>query len=1033
MPSHDHPTHAATAAPIRSSGVLVLLMVLFGCRLCHAGSLLQDAVDPSPRIAEDLFRSQSQLPGIQRGGWKHSPVLSSIRPGQLLNSEASLPGELLIHGTGGRNNPFRRELAQPLRNQPFFIRFQLCYAPQPADATSIDPEFFVLWLDRNDGGDTAVHSTNVPNIGLHVADRGPLQGQNVFMIRIGSSNVAWTSTAVKPGKTYTLVAALDKRSTASTRYDQLRLWIDPTPDTLPTPDAQISAAGPDLIRWAGFATGLKTEPTDEIRVSNLVLSRTWKDALDFSTDGSIPLRNSDGSPVDPMLANHRNVSFRTDVFPLLRQHCFDCHSSAEPRSGLRLDLREEILGYSTGLPMAVPGYSAGSRMIEVLREESRELRMPPADHAPALTKEQILLLAAWINQGLSWDDQLLPPAPRRTSDHWAFQPVRRPHLPQINSTEWVRTPIDAFIAAAHEQHQLTPSAEADTESLARRLALTITGLPPKPEQLTTLLQPDGTAWQNYTEQLLNSPHYGEHWGRHWLDLARWAESHGHQHDLPRPFAWRYRDYVIDCFNDDMPWNQFITEQIAGDEILPINDRQLIATGFLAAARISGNEMNKAIQRNEMLVDIVNTTSAALLGLTVECAQCHNHKTDPISQRDYYRLQAFFASGQPGNLALQQADSFPAEQASEWMPKATYSFYKSEADKLVRRRMFAHTPQPHTWGFCSATAAQQGVERLPVVNRDPLPWQPSASLSQQTRLLIRGDTGSPGPIVRTGWPEVLGPLTDSQRLLTRIDLARWLTSPENPLVARVWVNRIWQHHFGRGLVETSSDFGPAGSAPSHPELLDWLAVELMENNWSTRHIQRLIVNSATFRQSAEFDRSDADIDPSNQLLHRWSIRRLEAESIRDSILAVTGELSTNPVLGSVPPQTEEQLLQRTVYLYQRRSEMPEVMRLFDAPDLIGSCSRRDVSTVAQQPLFLLNSDFMQNRSRALAALIQQQAGPDSRQQILAAFERILGRQPTDSELFRSEQYLLKSRGADDDEQLRRFCQAMFSLNEFLYVP
>lgn len=999
--------------------------------------LAAQSVSPSAeqRIAEDLFQSQPELPGIQYGGWKNSPVSSAILPAEPRNDANTDSSLLLIRGTGGRNNPYRRELATTVRDRTIYVRFWLRYAPAPAPPAEFDPEFFVLWLDRIDGGDTAVHNNNTPNIGLHVADRGPMQGRNVFMIRIGSNNTAWTEHEVIPGRDYTVVAALSRDDSATFRgYSRLQIWINPTGNTPGRPDAQVDARGPDLVRWVGFATGLKTEPADEIQIGSLVLSHTWQDVLNLDKDGSLPIRNADGSPLDPLMAQHRKVSFSDDIYPLLRRHCFDCHAGSEPDSGVRLDQKEELLGFSTGQPLVIPRAALASRLIEVLEETGGAMRMPPADHAPALSQPEKRLLAAWINQGLDWDHQLLPPAPRRTSDHWAFQPIWQPPLPEVQNEAWVRTPIDRFIAAAHEQAQLTPAAEADSATIARRLSLSLTGLPPDQSTLQQLLHSASpSAWQDYSETLLQSQQYGERWGRLWLDLTRWAESHGHQHDLPRPFAWRYRDYVIRSFRDDLPFDRFLREQIAGDEMLPVTDDQLIATGFLGAARISGNEMNKAIQRNEMLVDIVNATSATVLGLTIECAQCHNHKTDPISQRDYYRLQAFFTSGQPGNLLLQNAAAIPPDSYADWMPAETFDFYQREADKLIRQQKFARTEEPHTWGFYSATATHQGVKRLPVVNRDPLPWQPTIRENAQTHLLIRGDTGSPGPVVQPGWPEVLGLIPELGRPLTRSDFADWLTADTNPLVARVWVNRIWQHHFGRGLVSTSSDFGIEGSPPSHPELLDWLAVELISNNWSTRHIQRLIVNSATFRQAADFDRSDAETDPENQLLHRWPVRRLEAETIRDAVLAVSEELDRTPAVGSIPPQSEAQQLKRTIYLYQRRSELPEIMRLFDAPDTIGSCARRETSTVAQQSLFLLNSDFMQQHARSMANLIRLHAGTDTRQQVIQTFARVLGRTPSDTELEHSERYLTAADADSADEQLRRFCQAMFSLNEFHYLP
>jgi hypothetical protein len=649
---------------------------------------------------------------------------------------------------------------------------------------------------------------------------------------------------------------------------------------------------------------------------------------------------------------------------------------------------------------------------------------PPESGSPALDDREIGLLYAWIEQGLPWDEELLP-TPRVISDHWAFQPVKRPAVPVVKNQTRVRTPVDAFILAAQEARGIEPAPEADARTLERRLHLDVIGLPPDPSDPSDPSDPHETL----VNRLLHSPHYGERWGRHWLDLARWAESHGHQHDLPRPYAWRYRDYVIHAFNSGKPYDRFLTEQIAGDELQPYSDENLIATGFLAAALISGNNEDKASQRNDVLLDIVNATGSAVLGLTMECAQCHNHKFDPISQRDYYRMQAFFVKGQPGNLALRDAGAPNPTDLENWMSKATYDFYMKEAAALVKANKFAHTTEPHTWGYLAPGTADPGIKRLPVVNRVPIIWDPETLKQTKGRILVRGDVSRPGPEVTSGWPEVFGPTPDDAKELTRADFARWLTSPDHPLTARVWVNRLWQWHFGRGLVPTPSDFGTLGSPPSHPELLDWLAAELMDNGWSTRHIQRLILLSSTYRQQRRHHAQNAAIDPDNIYLWTWPTRRLEAEAIRDAALAVSGEL--DPTLGgpSVPPEHEEKKLRRTLYLYQRRSAMPDAMTLFDTPETIVSCAHREVSTVALQPLYLLNSDFMLRRAEALAGKIYLGTGENAAAQIRAAFQQTLGRAP-DKEETQAARALLT---ASPDHGLTHLCHALLNLNEFVYIP
>ena len=723
------------------------------------------------------------------------------------------------------------------------------------------------------------------------------------------------------------------------------------------------------------------------------------------------------------------------MYPLLKSRCFKCHGGDKPEAEYRLDVRNEILGHSTGDPLAEPGNARASRIIEKITESNPEDRMPPVEEGgDPLNDREIGLLAAWIEQGMMWDEKLLP-TPRIESDHWAFQRIERPAVPRVKRDNWVRTPVDAFIAERHETKEVTPADEAPAQTLARRLYLDLIGLPPTPEQIDAFLRASvrdaETAYTALVDELLDSPHYGERWARYWLDLARWGESHGYQHDIPRPYAWRYRDYLINSFNADKPYDQFLAEQLAGDELQPYADEKLIATGFLASARISGNNMDKAAQRNDVLLDIVNATGSAVMGLTMECAQCHNHKFDPISQRDYYRLQAFFVKGQLGNLSLRNPKTPNPTDLENWIAAGAYKFYMSEAGKLVKKKTFEHTEEPHTWGFHAPGQSDPDIKRLPVVNRDPIRWDAEDLKHTRARILIRGDITRPGPEVTGGWPEVLGPTPVKPDALTRTEFARWLTNRDNPLTARVWVNRIWQWHFGRGLVATPSDFGTQGSPPTHPELLDWLAVELMENGWSTKHLHRQIVLSSTYRQQRMHDGANAAIDPQNVLLWNWPSRRLEAEAIRDAVLTATGEL--DPQLGgpSVPPEREEKALRRTLYLYQRRSEMPAVMEMFDAPELISSCPQRGVSTVALQPLYLLNSHFMMRRAEALADQVYLFAGDDAARQVETAFLRTLGRKPDTKE--QQHAVALLQTDADSHPTLVQFCHALINLNEFLYIP
>lgn len=1019
------------------------------CRL-HADDRVASS-KPKPAntdvIAYEAFDgSLGLLRDADRGvGWKQpwrvsrasSPMIVEAAATPANASRLAAQRALQIHGTGGRNNPVRRELNRPVSRRELFVRFTLHYVADREKSPKVDPEFFVLWLDRLDGGDRATHAANVPNIGVHLADRGPKKGKNVFMVRIGPAQTAWSKVELQKNRTYQVVGRLTKSEDgARADYDRFDLWVDPKKTDLHSPDATISGVQSiSLVRWVGFSTGLKTEATDRIHVRNLVLGNSWKSVLD---DSAALIAANDSRGHNGVVWD-KPVDFKRDVYPLLKSRCFDCHSGTNPESGHRLDIHRELLGYSTGEVLAEPGRSRDSRLIKAVAAESIEDRMPPVGNAP-LTDTQIAMLRAWIDRGMKWDDELLPP-PKRESNHWAFQAIARPDVPQVKNVEWVSTPVDAFIAQAHADAGLRHALQATRQTLVRRLHLDLIGLPPTPDQVDEFLKdPSPTAYEKLVDRLLGSPHYGERWGRYWLDLARWAESQGYQHDIVRPYAWRYRDYVIDSFNSDKPYDRFLKEQLAGDELQPYSDENLIATGFLGAARISGNQEDAAIQRNDVLVDIVNATGSVMLGLTLECAQCHNHKFDPVSQRDYYRLQGFFVKGQLGNLSLRESGTPNPTDVKQWISAAAYNFYLKEVKTLIKKKLFKPTQQAHTWGYLSAATGDAGIVRLPVVNRKPIAWQPSVLKNAEARLFLRGNVGNSGPVVGSGWPEVLGVTPSSLGDKPRSALADWMANPQNPLVSRVWVNRLWQYHFGRGLVATPSDFGVEGAEPTHPELLDWLATELMNNGWSTKHIHRQIVMSSTYRQQRKHNQTNAAIDPGNKLLWCWPRRRLEAEAIRDSVLVATGELDRSIGGLSVPPEREEAKLRRTIYLFQQRSDMPSVMEMFDAPNNIASCSRRAVSTVALQPLFMLNSRFMAKRASSLADAVSEIAGDSIERQIEVAFERTLSRKPDGHEFNMARKILqtdsAESTGGEDNaagRPLMQLCHALLNLNEFVYIP
>jgi hypothetical protein len=811
-----------------------------------------------------------------------------------------------------------------------------------------------------------------------------------------------------------------------------------------------------------------------------------------------PLSGAGGRSLPPAAA--KKVDFRRDIFPILKTRCFRCHQGKEASSDYRLDLRTELLGQTGGKPLVKVGDSAASRLIHLVAGQVPDKVMPR--RGPRLSAEQVGLLRAWIDQGLKWDNRLLPADPSR-SKHWAFQPVQRLAVPRVKNRTWVRNPIDAFIAARHEARGLVPAPPASGRTLIRRLSLDLTGLQPTPAEIDAFLADTSpAAYDRLVERLLASPHYGERWGRHWLDVARWAESEGYESNHLRPFAWRYRDYVVRCFNQDRSFRRFVREQLAGDEILPYSDENLIATGFLAAARVSSNEEDRARQRNDILVDIVNATGSAFLGLTLGCAQCHRHKFDPITAQDYYRFQGFFVRGYVGNLALKDPalwSQYLAARPPEYEParKLRDVLLSGARDRLVARlkktlsaaerqalavapekrtaeqeRLAAEAelkiqvsktrveaairpedrklyieltkrlaalekrmrPLPQTFGFYSPATSPTRVEVLPMKGFYPPPYRPAQLKRARPHLLVRGSVKGRGPAVDVGWPAVFGPvpkgLTDNR---PRSALADWLTSDRNPLTARVWVNRVWHYHFGRGLVATPGDFGRKGAPPTHPELLDWLAAEFMRCGWSTKHLHRLIVRSSTYRESARPHAGNARLDPGNSLWWHWSPRRLESEAVRDRMLGVSGELDGR--MGgpsfSGPPKL---CLRRSLYLLQKRERPPAMQALFDGPSAVAeSCPRRHVTTVPLQALFLLNNDFVWHRAQAFARRVARRAGGDRGLQVETAFVLALGRSPDDVERRAALRFFRSQEGRKKPEAvLAHFCQALLNVNEFVYL-
>ena len=628
--------------------------------------------------------------------------------------------------------------------------------------------------------------------------------------------------------------------------------------------------------------------------------------------------------------------------------------------------------------------------------------------------------------------------------HWAFVKRSQPEIPaftQPADRAWVRGPVDAFVLARLKKEALQPSPEADRATLVRRLYFDLTGLPPTPQQVAQFVADKSAgAYSKLVEQLLNSPHYGERWGQHWLDVVRFAESDGFEYDTHRKDAWRYRDYVIRAFQNDKPYDRFLTEQLAGDEISRQEDEPLIAAGFnrLGPLRKNAGTQEVASSRNEVLTEMTNVIGSALLGVTLGCARCHDHKFDPIRQSDYYRIQSYFSAAQQKDISR----ATPEEEAA-WKAKVT----PIEAElKRLKASMRGKSPD-------QKEALQKKLEELQESMPDPPPAVQSVTDDMEHKspihLLARGDYQNKGDAVGMRPLGVL--LPDGAPELSpdvkqpRAELAKWVTDPDNPLTARVMVNRIWQFHFGAGIVATPNDFGRMGVRPTHPELLDYLANEFVSSGFSVKHVHRLILNSSVYRQSsASANAAPMVKDPENKLLWKFNRRRLEAEEIRDAMLAVAGTLNPKQGGPSVIVPIDKSLLSalykpsqwavtpdpsehnpRSTYLIAKRNLRLPFMEVFDAPDTLVSCPRRESSTHAPQALELLNGDLANHEAEALAKRLAAEAGPDPRKQVDLAYRLVAGRPPKLKEMQESMAFL-------KTQSRREFALAMLNLNAFLYV-
>ena len=803
--------------------------------------------------------------------------------------------------------------------------------------------------------------------------------------------------------------------------------------------------------------------------------------------------------------------FESKIRPLLARHCYACHSSRAPTvfGDLLLDSQATLLQGGRSGPAIVPGDPDASLLIQAVSYESERLSMPPTGKLPA---RELAALTEWVRLGAPWP-QVDAPAPTTAAagetpaeaKHWAWEPLSEPKIPEVTDAAWPQGNIDRFVLARLEEKGIAPVGSADRYALLRRLALDLTGLPPTPNQLQTFLQDRSpSALEAAVDRLLASPAFGERWGRHWLDLSGYADTLGLGRRIPARQAWRYRDYVIDAFNHDKPYDRFMREQVAGDVLAFESDaqrrEQVVATGFLAIGPWALVDADKTQLRMDVIDNQIDTLGRSILGLTLGCARCHDHKFDPIPQREYYALAGIFASTM--TLEARMSGVFSGvhrtplpETPPELMARAeALRQWELDYDRMVTDRQEAETlrdrlatelkaaedsgadasarealKQEAAAAAKEATRLKQETARMRYFAK---PTPPAAlalvdrPVPEDASLHLGGDPHQPGERIPRGFLSLV-PLdphpkianrraigTGFQKSSGRLELARWLADPANPLPARVMANRIWQHLFGSGLARSVDNLGLLGERPSHPELLDYLALRLRRLDWSIKGLIREIAISRTYGLAASHDPQAAASDPENRLLWRSNRRRLQAETIRDAVLLVSGALSFEaggpslplgspgslnmgqpPFLSANLKLDENVRHRRTVYLPTlRKSQLPslDVLNLFDFPDPNAVTGRRNATTVPTQALYLMNSPFLLEHSQAAAkALLADRAASDE-ERVRAFLLQALGRPASTEDIERAVAFLRDTEDALEREAAwARYCHAVFASSEFLF--
>ena len=762
--------------------------------------------------------------------------------------------------------------------------------------------------------------------------------------------------------------------------------------------------------------------------------------------------------------------FEKNIRPVLIKSCYECHSAEADKlkAGLALDARVALLKGGDSGAAVVLGKPEESLLIKSLRHDDPDLKMPPEKHGGKLSEAVIANFVEWVKRGAPMPEgQAVAVAQKMEArmDHWAFKPVEDSPAPAVKSTSWPRTEVDRFVLAELEKKGLAPVADAEPAALLRRVHLDLTGLPPTAEQVTAFLAaPSESRIDGVIDELMKSPQFGERWGRHWLDVARYAESSGKETDFAYPHAWRYRDYVIKAFNADMPFDQFIREQIAGDLFDARDDKEraelLIATGFLAIGPKSHIEKNPLQFEMDVVDEQIDTVSQAFLGLTAACARCHDHKYDPVSQRDYYALAGIFRStdtkfGTVEMIQNNNASTLVPLPAGAGQPDALKPLTPRERSRLegsiaqksarlaelTKQRMFASSEFVQT-----RLRLATDKSHLAAYEADGTPKQFVTCVLERDKprdsaLLIRGEVQKPGDMVQRGLPMLAKTSAAIPSGSGRKELASWISSPDNPLTARVIVNRVWLHLFGQGIVTTPDNFGLSGQAPSHPALLDHLATRFVKEGWSVKKLIRELMTSRVYALSTAHDAKNFEADPDNTLLWRMTPRRLDAESIRDAMLLTAGKLDLTPPTGSAvgaygegyavganTKQIDQVSPHRSVYLPVVRNLPLESLTLFDMTPGSIVTGQRPQTTVPAQSLYLLNSPYVLKAAEFAAQRLLTDRPKSEPHRVKLAYERIFNRPPTDSEVEAALKFVKTK--PDATQAWAALCQSLWASHEFL---